>query len=328
MNLIVERSGRALLWCKLVVCGVALTLLGCGSNSSGRSESVAEATIVDVAIDNSDFSILVEAVVAAELQELLSGEGPFTVFAPTNSAFVALLGELGITKEQLLANVPLLKEVLAYHVVAGAVSASMVPLGAPITSLQGGYFKIDDRAGSLVVTDGRNRSSTVRAVDVEASNGVIHVVDAVLLPADRNIVETALALSEGDPAEFTLLVEAVLAAELDGVLSGPGPFTVFAPTDAAFSDLLGELGVRAEDLLGATELLTAVLAYHVVPALVLAAQVPVGQPIATVQGETFTVGADLAITDQRGRRARIVATDVLTENGVVHVIDRVILPSS
>ena len=139
--------------------------------------------------------------------------------------------------------------------------------------------------------------------------------------ATRNVAEIAAA----EPG-FSTLAAAVQAAQLTATLGGPGPFTVFAPTDAAFQALLQELGVTAEQLLADRALLAAVLTYHVVPARVTRADVPVGTPITTVQGDTFTVDNQLVITDQRGRTARIVQTDVIATNGVVHAIDRVILP--
>jgi len=138
---------------------------------------------------------------------------------------------------------------------------------------------------------------------------------------DRNLVEVA----QSDP-RFTTLVDAVSAADLAGTLSGPGPFTVFAPTNDAFAALLAELGLTREQLLADKALLTQVLTYHVVAGRVLRADVPVGQPITTVQGQSFTVNANLVVTDQRGRTARIVQTDVLASNGVIHAIDRVLLP--
>jgi len=137
----------------------------------------------------------------------------------------------------------------------------------------------------------------------------------------RNIVQTAQA-----DARFSILVEAVVAADLASTLSAPGPFTVFAPTNTAFAALLQELGVTKEQLLADKALLTQVLTYHVVSGRVLRAQVPVATPITTVQGQSFTIDANLAITDQRGRTARITETDLLASNGVIHVIDRVILP--
>jgi uncharacterized surface protein with fasciclin (FAS1) repeats len=128
-------------------------------------------------------------------------------------------------------------------------------------------------------------------------------------------------------ANLSILVEAVVAADLATTLSGPGPFTVFAPTNDAFAALLTELGISKAALLADKPLLTKVLTYHVVSGKVLKAQVPVNTPITTVEGETFTVSSAFVITDQRGRTANITATDVAASNGVVHVIDKVILPA-
>ena len=278
--------------------------------------------VVQVAQSDSRFSILVEAVQAAGLTDTLTAPGPYTVFAPTNDAFSALLGELGVTKDQLLANKPLLTAVLKYHVVAGQVPSSAVPLGKAINPVGGGFFKIDKVGTSLVITDGRNRTSKIVQADIAASNGVIHAIDKVLLPADKTVVQTAIA----NP-DFSILVEAVTAAGLVDTLNAPGPYTVFAPTNAAFASLLTELGVTKAQLLANTALLTKVLTYHVVPGLVLKVDVPINTPIKTVEGETLTVGPTLAITDQRGRQSNIVATDVLASNGVIHVLDKVILPA-
>lgn len=151
---------------------------------------------------------------------------------------------------------------------------------------------------------------------------MVHVVDKVLLPADKNIVATASALPD-----YSILVEAVVAAGLVPTLQGTGPFTVFAPTNAAFAALLTELGITKEALLANKPLLTSVLTYHVVPSRVLKADVPVNTPITTVQGQKVTVNASLAITDSRGRQSSIVITDVFTSNGVIHVVNKVILPS-
>ncbi|MNV25408.1 Immunogenic protein MPT70 precursor [compost metagenome] len=243
-----------------------------------------------------------------------------TVFAPTNAAFAALLSELGVTKEALLADKPLLTAVLTYHVLGSRVPRADVPLGKAITPVSGGFFKIES-ANGLKITDGRNRVSTITATDIQASNGVVHLVDRVLLPANKDIVATASALPD-----FSILVEAVVAAGLATTLQGAGPFTVFAPTNAAFAALLAELGVTKEALLADTALLTTVLTYHVVPARVLKAEVPINTAIATVQGQTFTVNASLVITDQNLRTSNITMADVFTSNGVIHVVDKVILP--
>jgi uncharacterized surface protein with fasciclin (FAS1) repeats len=307
---------------KLVAVSTVALVAACGGGDDDHPPPPAPVNIVETAKADPQFSILVEAVVAADLATTLSGPGPFTVFAPTNTAFANLLTELGITKDALLADKPLLTSVLTYHVVSGKVAKADVPLGKPIATVQGDIFKIDAVGSGLVITDGRNRTSNIVATDVAASNGVIHVIDKVLLPPDKTIVETAVASSP----EFSILVEAVTAANLVDTLSSTGPFTVFAPTDAAFGALLTELGITKAELLANTALLDKVLKYHVVSGRVLKAEVPVATPITTVETETLTVSAGFVITDQRGRTSNIVATDILTKNGVIHVIDKVILP--
>jgi len=300
---------------------LAAVLVACGSETADAGTPPSQ-NVVQLAQGNPDLSILVEAVVAADLAGTLSAPGPYTVFAPTNAAFAALLTELGVTKAELLANKPLLTAVLQYHVLGARVAKAQIPLGKAISPLAGGIFKIDMVGADVVITDGRNRTARIVATDIPASNALVHVVDKVILPADKNIVQTAQALPD-----FSILVEAVVAADLAATLSGPGPFTVFAPTNAAFAALLTELGVSKADLLANKPLLTAVLTYHALGARVLKADVVPGAQPNTVQGENFTISPALAITDKRARTANIVATDVLTSNGVIHVIDRVILPA-
>ncbi|MDP2771043.1 MAG: fasciclin domain-containing protein [Giesbergeria sp.] len=296
--------------------GASTTLL----QACGGGDDEPHRNIIEVAQNTPDLSILVEAVVAAGLAPTLSA-GTLTVFAPTNAAFAALLTELGVSKQALLANKPLLTAVLTYHVLSSTVSLASVTVGKAITPVGGGFFKIES-AGGLKITDGRNRVSNITATDIQASNGVVHLVDRVLLPANQDIVATAQALPD-----FSILVEAVVAAGLVETLQGTGPFTVFAPTNTAFAALLAELGVSKAALLADKALLTKVLTYHVVGARVLKAEVPVGAAIATVQGQTFMVDTSLKITDQKQRTTSIVATDVFTSNGVIHVVDRVLLPA-
>jgi uncharacterized surface protein with fasciclin (FAS1) repeats len=299
--------------------GAAATLLAaCGGGEDPQLQN-----LVQIAQADPQFSILVEAVQAAGLVDTLSTPGTYTVFAPTNTAFAALLTELGVTKAALLADTTLLTAVLKYHVLGSKVQAVDVPVGKAIESLQGGVFKIET-SPSLAITDGRNRVSNITRTDVQASNGVLHVIDKVILPANKNIVETAQSISD-----FSILVEAVVAAGLVSTLSGTGPFTVFAPTNAAFAAALTELGVTKAQLL-ADNRLGDILKYHVVSGRVLKADVPVGTDIATVLGatETFQISAALAITDEVGRTSNITSTDVFASNGVVHVIDKVILPSA
>ena len=292
--------------------GVALSLSACGGGD--------DHDIVDVLSDYSEYSLLVEAVQAAGLVDALKGRGPFTVFAPTNTAFVNLLGELETTKDALFADKPLLTAVLTYHVLAARVPAADIPFGRAITTVETGIFKIDN-VGGPVITDERNRTANITVTNLYASNGVIHGIDKVILPGDKDIVATAQSIPD-----FSILVEAVVAADLVSTLQGAGPFTVFAPTNAAFAAALSELDVRKDDLFANTELLTQILTYHVVPARVLKAEVPLNTNITTVEGATFQVNSSLQIVDVANRLPNIVTTDVLTSNGVIHVIDRVILP--
>ncbi|MCY7314096.1 MAG: fasciclin domain-containing protein [Rubrivivax sp.] len=305
-------------WIRVVLAAAILsTLAACGGDDDHPPQNV-----VQVASADARFTILSEAVVAADLGPTLSNGGPYTVFAPTNDAFAALLTELGVTKAQLLANKPLLTQVLTYHVLNTRVPLASVPLGRAIMPLQGGFFKVDLTGTQLVITDGRNRKANIVATNIDGGNGVIHAIDKVLLPADKTIVQTAQALPQ-----FSILVEAVVAAELAGALSATGPLTVFAPTNDAFAALLVELGVTKAQLLSNRPLLTQVLTYHVLGSRLLKADVPVGAPITTLQGQTFGVDAGLVITDRRNRRANITGTDVLASNGVIHIIDKVILPA-
>jgi uncharacterized surface protein with fasciclin (FAS1) repeats len=303
-------------WIRLSMAALATSFVAACGGGDNPPFAIADVTATD-----SRFGTLNQALVNTGLQATLLQSGTFTVFAPTDDAFNALATELGITRAQLLADRALLTSVLQYHVLGSTVPRASVPLGRAVTPLAGGIFKVDSVGGNLVITDGRNRTSRITATDIGATNGVIHVVDRVLLPPNRNIVQTAQSLPQ-----FSILVEAVVAANLQGALSGTGPLTVFAPTNDAFVALLGELGLTKAQLLANTALLTRVLTYHVLPNRTLKADITTGQAITTLQGGTFTIGSDLAITDSRARRAGIAGTDVLTSNGVIHVIDRVILP--
>lgn len=317
---------------------LSLLAAACGDDETIDTPDAAVAkSIAETAIATPELSSLVAAVQFAsdnnDLLDLISNPGTLTVFAPTNAAFDALAVELTSNPSakgpDLLtaANKPLLRTVLKYHVLTSEVRASGIPFGKAITSAEGSIFKIDTGSPPMI-TDGRNRTSKITATDVGASNGVVHLIDKVILPANKNIVETAQALAGGTQPQFTILVEAVVAAELATTLSGPGPFTVFAPTDAAFAALLTELGVTKTQLLANKPLLTAVLTYHVVAGRVLKADVPVGAPITSVETGKFTIDAQLDITDERGRKAKIIATDTFATNGMIHVIDKVILPAA
>lgn len=139
--------------------------------------------IADITATDSRFGTLNQALVSTGLQATLLQSGTFTVFAPTDDAFNALAAELGITRAQLLADRALLTSVLQYHVLGSTWPRASVPLGRAITPLAGGVFKVDSLGSNLVITDGRNRTSRITATDISATNGLIHVIDRVILPA-------------------------------------------------------------------------------------------------------------------------------------------------
>ncbi|MGE3763304.1 MAG: fasciclin domain-containing protein [Kofleriaceae bacterium] len=323
---------RSTLW----LASAFMFTFACGDDESPATDAPSAQSIAAVAQDTPELSTLVAAVQFAsegdDLLNLISNPGTLTVFAPTNAAFdalaVELTGNASAKGADLLTagNKPLLRSVLQYHVLTSEVFAADIPFGRAITTAEGAIFKIESGTPPTIV-DGRNRTSSIAQVDIDASNGVVHVIDKVILPPDKNIVETAQALASGSPAEFTILVDAVVAANLATTLSGPGPFTVFAPTDAAFAALLTELNVSKQELLADTALLTKVLTYHVIPNRVLAADITAGAPVTTVETGTFSINAQNHITDERQRTAQIVSTDTFASNGVIHVIDKVILPA-
>jgi uncharacterized surface protein with fasciclin (FAS1) repeats len=284
--------------------------------------------IVDTAVEAGSFGTLVAAVQAAGLVDTLKGEGPFTVFAPSEEAFAALPAG---TLETLLADPSGdLTQILLYHVVPGKVMAADVTDGLEAETAQGGKVKFMVADGKVMIND-----ANIVATDVVASNGVIHVIDKVLLPPapaaeEAPAVEAAAeAPAAGTIPEvaaaaggFETLLAAVTAAGLGETLSGEGPFTVFAPTDAAFAAL--PAGTVETLLADPTGDLTQILLYHVVPGKVMAADVADGLEAETAQGGKvkFTVADGKVMING----ANIVATDIAASNGVIHVIDAVILP--
>ena len=308
---------------------VAVLAAGCGGGDDGPGLDL-RPDVVQLAQSNADLSILVEALTAAGLVDTLKGTGPFTVFAPNNAAFAALLTELGVTKAQLLADKALLTAVLTYHVIPSKVEKAQIPLGKAITTVQGSVLKIEANNGVPTITDGRNRTSRIIATDLQARNGVVHVIDRVLLPPNKTIVETAQSL-----AAFSILVEAVVAADLQATLSGKGPFTVFAPTNEAFAKLPAG---TVENLLKPEnkDTLVKILTCHVVGKAVMA-EALVGMikadggshPVPTLGGCTLQASLDgdmVKLTDEAGDVATVTIADVVQSNGVIHVIDTVMLP--
>lgn len=272
--------------------------------------------IVDVAVADARFSILVEALAKANLVSALEGNGPFTVFAPTNDAFTALFSQLGVSGIADL-DAATLTPILLNHVVAGQVKSTDISTGYAATlnasGPNGTNVKVFINKGSNVMVD----ASKVIIADVMASNGVIHAIDKVILPA--SVVGHAI-----NNPNFSILVEAVVKANLAGALSAAGPFTVFAPTNDAFTKLFNTLGVSGISALTADQL-TPILLYHVVSGNVLSTQVASGAVPTLKDGSSLslTVGS-MGVTINAN--VKVIATDVQGSNGVIHVIDAVLLP--
>jgi uncharacterized surface protein with fasciclin (FAS1) repeats len=270
-------------------------------------------TIVDIAVEDGRFTTLVAALQAAGLAETLAGEGPFTVFAPTDEAFAALPEG---TVEALLADIPQLTSILLYHVVSGKVMASDVVNLESAETLQGQPVAISTEMDQVMINEAR-----VAIPDIEASNGVIHVIDRVLIPGAEEAMSQTIVDVAVEDGRFTTLVAALQAAGLAETLAGEGPFTVFAPTDDAFA-ALPEGTVEA--LLADIPQLTDILLYHVVSGNVKAADVVNLESAETLQGQSLDITVDgnvVKIGD-----AQVLITDIEASNGVIHVIDAVLLP--
>lgn len=281
------------------------------------------ANIVETAVADGRFETLVAALQATDLDATLADESQtFTVFAPTDDAF-AVLGEETINT--LLADTETLSDILLYHVVPGAAVSSVTARtlgGEPVTMANGDTVAVQAVDGNVMVNN-----ATVIIADIQTVNGVIHVIDAVLTPpADEdeqaptlNIVETAVA-----NGSFTTLVTALQATGLDATLADESTeYTVFAPTDAAF-EVLGDDAIN--DLLANTESLSNILLYHVVAGSVDAATA------VSLAGTSVEManGSSAALTVNEGNlfvdEAQVTTADIQTSNGIIHVIDAVLIP--
>lgn len=269
-------------------------------------------TAFDIIQNSPDHTILEAAVLAAGLDGALGTLDPITVFAPNDAAFAALPAG---TVDALLADIPALTNILLYHVLDGAAVTSVQLFdGQTATMMNGSDITVTLNNGVFI-----NGTSQVILADIPASNGIIHVVNAVLLPP---VVQTSVWDIIVNSPDHTTLEAVVGLAGLDGLLDGPGSFTVFAPTDAAFA-LVPQPIIDAliADPAGA---LTFILTYHVVPSATLSAQLSNGLTITTASG------ADVTVTINNGNvfinHAQVTVADIVTDNGVVHVIDAVIAP--
>lgn len=325
------------------------------------AQTMSDKTIVEIAVGNDDFSTLVAAVKAGGLVETLSGDGPFTVFAPTNDAFAAL--PEGLVAELVKPeNKATLQKILTYHVVAGQLKAGDVVAGIKsnngqlkATTVAGSDFTVMADMGKVKIKDGKGGIATVTATDIVGSNGVIHVIDKVILPADVDpaallkgmVMETkqmntnravnvgpSIAEIASGNDNFKTLTAALGAVNLVETFAEAGEYTVFAPTDAAF----GKLPEGTVNTLVTTgkETLKGILAYHVVPAVLDAATLTKAIQdnnnyylLQTLGGQTIVAtikDGSVQLIDGNGNRSTIVMTDVEASNGVIHAIDTVVMP--
>lgn len=300
-------------------------------NGNGNGNGNGAETIADVAAGNEDFSILVDALTRTNLVDAVSdANASLTVFAPTNDAFSNLLSDLGLSDLDALEaaiGTEGLANVLLYHVLGTKVMAADVSTGY-VNALA--TNDNDNNLSMYISTSGGvsiNGSSNVVTTDIEASNGVIHVIDAVILP------QTILGLV-GPNNDFDALVTAVSVADNNpgDILNDESSFiTLFAPTNAGFNQLVSDLGAAdLNDVVAAvgTDGLFTVLAYHIVPADVRSSDVSAGA-VTTAAGQDFTVSiqnGNVVLTDTDNRTATVTTVDVTGTNGTIHIIDNVILP--
>lgn len=279
-------------------------------------------SIVEIVVGNADFSLLEAAVVHANLVETLSGAGPFTVFAPNNAAFVAA----GLDTEAKIKALPVetVKNILLYHVIAQQIPSSGITSenNTAVRTAGSADLYVSKKASGVFV----NGASVISA-DIMASNGVIHVINTVLMPPSGNIVQAAQA-----NANFTYLVAAVVRASggttnVAEVLSGAGPFTVFAPTNQAFTNA----GFPTIESIQAADpaALTNILTYHVIAGRIFSSDLTEGAAPATVNGGTVAItltGGAKVKGNSNTTASTISPANIVTTNGVIHVIDQVLLP--
>ena len=291
--------------------GLALTTL------LGFSQS---ATVVDIIVESESHNVLETAVIEAGLVDVLSDTTTtFTVFAPTDDAFYMLPEG---TLDAVLADNELLTSILTYHVVDGTALSTDLVDGTTVETLNGGSVTVTIDTTGVFINDAQ-----VIIADIVADNGVVHVIDAVLLP----VVETTTVVDVIiDSEDHTVLELAVVQEELVETLSGEGPFTVFAPTDEAFTALAEAFNVEVTSLLELQNL-TDILTYHVVSGTVLSADLTDGMETTALNGGTLTFTVDsmgVEVGTAAVGPAMVIVADIVTDNGVVHVIDAVLVPET
>jgi uncharacterized surface protein with fasciclin (FAS1) repeats len=292
----------------------ALTLLAGTTTGALAASCGHQHDVVGTAVEAGDFKTLTAALEAAGLAQALKAEGPFTVFAPTDAAFAKLPEG---TVESLLQpeNKAVLTAILTYHVVPGSFGADQVTKLSGAETLNGQRVDFTS-SGKGVTVDG----AKVIKADIETTNGVIHVIDSVILPADKNLAEVA-----DEAGTFTTLLAAAKAAGLADALMGDGPYTVFAPTDEAFARLPDG---TVESLLKKENQakLQSVLKYHIAKGRVYSDQVVIKDEIETLAGQSIQVKR--SSESVKLNSAGLVALDIDASNGVIHVIDQVLIPEA
>jgi transforming growth factor-beta-induced protein len=296
----------------LLVVAIAATSFGASASTGARVE--ANDNIVQTAVGAGQFTTLASLLQKAGLVDTLTSGGPYTVFAPTDAAFAKVPKA---TLDALVADPAKLKSVLLYHVVPGRATAADVVKLTSAKTAEGRSVAIKVVDGSVFV-DG----AKVTTPDVMASNGVIHVIDSVLIPQEaapatsKTIVQTAVAAGT-----FKTLASLLTKAGLVGTLQGKGPFTVFAPTDAAFAKVpKATLAALAKD----KAKLRSVLLYHVVKGNVPASKVVKLSSAKTLNGKSVSIRVSGGKVFVGG--ARVTTTDVKASNGVIHVVNKVLIP--
>jgi uncharacterized surface protein with fasciclin (FAS1) repeats len=293
-----------------------------------------EDSLLEVVSQDRNLSILAAALGSADpaIAQTLDGDGQLTLFAPSNAAFAAFLRSADLTQEELLSDRETLTQVLLYHVLVGRFMAEDVKTLAGESGL---VFPQTLQGSPLTLTVDKgifaNTAKVIQA-DEEASNGVLHIVNRVLVPP-ANLAEQLEAAGKGET--FSILAAAVEAGGLQEILASPDArLTVFAPTDEAFAEALEELGLEAADLLADIPTLQSILSYHVVPERLFSTDLKkrLEENEGALTLPSALPEARLSITStERGLfvdGVQVVVSDVVASNGVLHILDGVLLPNA
>nr|WP_299346077.1 fasciclin domain-containing protein [Allomuricauda sp.] len=309
--------------------------------------------IVEIVVDSDDLSLLEEAVLKAQLDDDLSGEGPFTVFAPTNAAIEELFDLLGDTFSSFddfdsAFELLILEQILQYHVVPGDFASTDLSPGTLNTLLPNETLDVISSGSTFVIGDASDVDAQLIDVDNLGSNGVVHIIDKILIPQEiQDFLDT---VNPDDPSsglptikdlvestpDLDFLQEALELTGLLDTLGEDGPFTVFAPTSNSINFFFGLLGssfdgIEDFDLAFEVDLLRQVLSYHVVPGLVTSNDLSVGTVSTLLPNDGFDVvlgGDGFFLQDGLEQNVDLVITDIPAANGVIHTIDRILIPET